>query len=268
MHLEPPLSYQCFEFRCILTSGNSNPLLVVAREPDGRPTQVVLKVRQPAVPEGHFGPTSLACELICAALARAAGLAVPDYGIATVTREFAESVPDNTVRDVLLNNLGPNFATRYLPGRSPWLPSYSPTGELLRQLESVMAFDCALINGDRTCSKPNLLWNGDDVVLIDHSLALPVHKWSDAQIADSPLMPEHYVRRHATFTALANQGRLYEELFDAWRALPWTDIVLLRSWIPPEWERSPGDVDRIFTFLQGRDSRFRDIRDDLRRILR
>jgi len=268
MSLQAPLRYSCIEFRRVLSTGTSRPLLVVASEPDGGTAQVVLKVREPGVPNGHFGPTSLAAELVCSVLARAAGLTVPDYGIATVSREFAESVPDKPVRDLLLANLGPNFATRYLGGRSTWLPSYTPRGELLDRLEGVLALDCTLINGDRTHRNPNLLWDGDDVVLIDHSLALPVHAWSDEQRQQSPLMPEQHVRRHATYTALANQGRPYQALLDAWAALPWADVATLRSWIPPEWERCPGDLDRMFAFLERRDQRFNDIRHELVRIVR
>lgn len=268
MALQAPLRYRCVEFRRVLSSGNSQPLLVVAKEPDGGTTQVVLKVREPSVPDGHFGATSLASEMICAVLARVAGLTVPDYGVASVSREFAESVPDKDVRRLLLANVGPNFATRYLGGRSTWLPSYSPRGDLLERLEGVIALDCTLVNGDRTRSKPNLLWDGDDVVLIDHSLALPVHAWSDEELNESPLMPERHVKRHATYVALLNQGQSYQALLDAWTGLPWTDVVTLRSWIPPEWERKRGDLDRIFAFLERRSVRFRDIRHELLRIIR
>ncbi len=268
MSLQAPLRYKCIEFRRVLSSGNSQPLLVVAREPDGAATQVVLKVREPSVPNGHFGPTSLASELVCAVLARAAGLTVPDYGVAEVTREFAESAPDKEVRSLLRANIGANFATRYLGGRSTWLPSYSPRGELLERLEGVITLDCALINGDRTHMKPNLLWDGEDVVLIDHSLALPVHEWSDEQLEESPLMPERHVKRHATYKALFNQGQRYQALLDVWMGLPWSDVAALRSWIPPEWERKRGDVDRMFAFLERRSERFRDIRRDLVRVVK
>ena len=256
------------EFRKVLTSGNSKPMLVVGREPDGGTAPIVLKLMNPAVDQGHAGPTSLACELICAVLARTAGLTVPDYGIATVTREFAESAVDREVRTVLLANIGPNFATRYLGGRSVWIPSYSPRGDLLARLEGVLTFDCTLVNGDRTAKKPNLLWDGDDVVLIDHSLALPVYAWSPQEVADSPAMPERHVRKHAAYPALRDQGQRFKDLLDSWTNIPWADVAAIRSWIPTEWERRTGDLDRIFEFLGSRHRRFNDISMDLTRIVK
>lgn len=248
--------------------GNSQPLLVLAREDDGTTGRIVLKLRAPASDSGHEGATSLACELICSILARAAGLSVPDYGIALVTQEFAESIPDRRIRELLLRNVGPNFGSIFMPGLALWMPTYHARGELLDRLDGVLTFDATVINGDRTRAKPNLLWSGNDVFLIDHSLALPVHAWSDDEIQESPLFPERNVKKHATYPPLHELGQLFQQVLDAFRSLPWQDVDTLRTWIPPEWERTRGDIDRIFAFLRSRDGRSNAITMDLRRIVK
>jgi hypothetical protein len=103
--LQAPLNLSCFEYRRHLKGGVTNPLLVAARDASGESVEVVLKVRKPESRAGHFGATSLACELICAILARSIELSVPDYAVVEVPRELISAIPYETARRVLANNV-------------------------------------------------------------------------------------------------------------------------------------------------------------------
>lgn len=94
--LEGPERLFAFEFRRRLSGGVTRPALVVATDEDGTEVEIVVKCRRPDVRDGHFGPTSLACELICAVLARGMGISVPDYYVVEISSQLAKSVPDQS----------------------------------------------------------------------------------------------------------------------------------------------------------------------------
>jgi len=266
--IEEPLQLVAFEYRRELPGGRTGPLLVAAMLEDGSELEVVVKLRHPDARDGHFEGTSLACELVCSVLGRAVGLSVPDYSIVEIPAELPEGVADRRIRDLLTRNVGDNFATRYQEGYGLWNPAYRPrSSDLMEALEDVLSFDATVINGDRKAAKPNLLWRGENLLAIDHSLALPVHQWDDEVIASSPLMPEAEVRAHCAFDALAGRLRQFQAMLDRWRTrVPPEDLARLRTFIPASWERRPGDLDRVFRFLTERPPRFDAIAGELRRV--
>ena len=113
-----------------------------------------------------------------------------------------------------------------------------------------------------------MLWNGKQVILIDHSYALPIHTADETTLVSSPLFPEPNVREHCTFSSVSGGGSLFDSLFEKWQAVVGVrDLEQLRSWIPASWERSPGDLERIWRFLSARPTRFVAIQNDLKRIV-
>jgi hypothetical protein len=247
MNLEPPLSLVCTEYRVRLTNGSlSQPLIVGAEDDTGTMREVVLKVRTPD--RGvHFGPTSLACELICAILARALNLPVPQYAIVEIPPNFPDVVPDPDIKNLLAANIGENFATIYQHGYSIWFPAMPKSSSVLDDLEEFVGFDTVVLNHDRTAQKPNLLVKGEDFMLIDHSLAL------------HPLLPANYlmdaarVLKHCSARVLYQKSRKYEEPGQRWKVqIGTSDLDRLRSLIPTSWETKPGELDKIFDFLSQR----------------
>jgi len=258
--IEDPLQLECFEYRRRLAGGRTLPLLAAAMDNDGREYQVVLKLRHPEARDGHFGPTSLACELVCAMLARAVGLPVPEYAIVRIPPELPQAIPDESIRRLLSRNVGENFGSAYREGYALWDPDYRPRStEVLEALEEVLTFDATVINGDRKREKPNLLWRGDNLLMIDHSLALPMHLWSE-DVERSPLFPDDEITQHCTFRALTGTARTFSTLLPLWASdISPADILRLRASIPADWETQPGDLDRVFRFIEERPPRFDDI---------
>jgi hypothetical protein len=85
-----------------LVDGKTRPLLVFGLNDSDR-TKLVLKLRHPESPVGHFGPSSLARELICAVLARRLGLPVPDYAI--VRAAVAQPLLKNSVLATMFSSI-------------------------------------------------------------------------------------------------------------------------------------------------------------------
>jgi hypothetical protein len=204
-------------------------------------------------------------------IARAIGFTVPDYCVVQTPAELADAARRPDIKELLRRNPGPNFGSVFIEGSSPWVPpdeGNRPSDIVCSDLEDVLVFDSTLVNGDRKKEKSNLLWNGGDLIPIDHSLALPVHQWTNEQIKESPLFPEEEVRAHSSFPSISGQEREFSVLLDNWRdSITAEDITELRTFIPEDWERAAGDLDRIFAFLQGRSGQFDATTEHLRRIV-
>lgn len=269
--LDPPQALTAVELRDRLRGGNSRPWLVVALDAQGNETKVVLKLTHPGPPvgQGHYGATSLACELVSSALARAVGLNVPTYAVVEVTEAFARCTPPGEPRETFLRNVGHHFGCEFHPGLASWRPDSDVSStSLLDTIGDVLAFDATVINGDRKREKPNLLYRGDLVFPIDHSLALPMHLWDDATIDESPLFPDEQIRAHCVARQLTGAGRPLSRVFDAWRAnVDGEFLQRLRQVLPAAWERQRGDIDRVFRFVERRSTRFDDIAESLTRVL-
>ena len=217
---EPPLRLTAFEYRDEMKGGMTRPVLVAAFDEEGHEHKVVLKVRNPDVPTGHFGPTSLTCELVCSVVARSAGIPVPDYAIVTVTPQMVSTISDSRVRRLLTNNLGENFGCRYHPGFALWTTAMvATTASARRVFEDIYSFDAAVLNGDRTGDKPNLLFKGSETLAIDHSLALfahiiPVDQWT------TYVLPDDRLARHVTLGSLAGRNLPFDRLLDSISGVP------------------------------------------------
>ncbi len=252
-----------------MEGGLTRPLLMAAMNESGRESLVVVKLRHPDHPGGHYEGTSLACELIVSMLARSVGLPVPDYAVVDLPREILPAISDRQLRDLMGRNIGPNFGCVYHEGMALWDPGLRPKSpEMVDALADVLTLDATVINGDRKGARPNLLYRGESILLIDHSLALPVHEWNAEAIAYSPVFPAEQVRAHCTFGALAGRTRSFDKLHGRWQTeVSAMDLDRIRTSIPTEWERRSGDLERIFSFLAQRPQRFSDIAADLRRIV-
>ena len=261
-----PLLLECVEVRGRARGGNSKPLLVQAIASDDQRHDVVLKVRKPDG-TGHFEGTSLACELIAAMLGQYLGLSVPPYAIVNVSPALVRAIRDRKDAALLGENLGLNFGSVFINRCSTWTPRPSVKESLRMQLESVLCFDSSIINGDRTSIKPNLIYNGEQLYIIDHALAIPVHQWSDEEIDQSPLFPDGYIRNHCSFMSLLKKQITFENFFHQWRTKVDSNVLVqIRKHIPKSWEQHPGHLDSIFKFLQGRDARTEEQRVEIVRV--
>ena len=125
------------------------------------------------------GRKTLVAEVICGALARAVGLAVPDLVTVDLDPGLAAGEPDEEVQDLLRASGGLNLGVDYLPGA---LDLDRPgTVVDVGWAARLLWFDAYVGNVDRTWRNPNLLlWHGRPFA-IDHGAALTFHhSWAGA----------------------------------------------------------------------------------------
>lgn len=254
----PPLRATAIEFKNRLDGGLSRPPLVIAEDSSGVHHKIVIKLRHPSSKGNHWGPTSLACELLCSIIARALGLSVPDYFIIDNNAEFANSLPDRDLRDLFLNNIGENFGTRYHFGCMGWDSNIRGQGTGIASIfENILSFDTAILNGDRKSDKPNMLCSGSEFFLIDHSLVFASHQYKCEYIEETcksgPLFGEDEISKHCTFPYLRNRKMTFQTLLSEWQALV-SDSFLgnIRAILPSSWETNKGDLDKIFWMVKNR----------------
>lgn len=144
------------------------------------------------------GARTLVAEVIAGALARAAGLDVPEVVALEVGPELGRNEPDGEIRDLLKASVGLNVGLDYLPGSITFDPVAGPPPPEPTASE-VVFLDALLSNVDRTARNPNLLCWHRRLWLIDHGAALYFHHaWAEApdpalgtfpQVKDHVLLP-------------------------------------------------------------------------------
>jgi hypothetical protein len=130
------------------------------------------------------GPKALAAEVICAGLARACGLPVPEQAIVQLDPALAPGEPDQEIQDLLRASGGQNLGVDFLPGALDFETGAATVEPALAG--RIIWFDAVVSNADRSWRNPNLLlWHGE-LYLIDHGAALTFHhRWSGAAAAAS-----------------------------------------------------------------------------------
>ena len=119
------------------------------------------------------GRKTLVAEVICAGLARAAGLRVPDLVAVDLDPALAAGEPDQEVQDLLRASAGLNLGVDFLPGALDLdRPATVVDSDWAARL---LWFDAFVGNVDRSWRNPNLLlWHGD-LWVIDHGASVYFH---------------------------------------------------------------------------------------------
>ncbi len=139
------------------------------------------------------GPKVLVAEVICAALARAVGLPVPELVAIELDPALSPGEPDEEIQALLKASAGLNLGVDYLPGALDFDPA-SLDGDV-GLAGRVVWFDALIQNADRSWRNPNMLHWHDRLILIDHGAALVFHHdW--ARAAESAAR-EYGIGQHA-----------------------------------------------------------------------
>jgi hypothetical protein len=119
------------------------------------------------------GVKTLVAEVVCAGLARALGLRVPELVLVDVDPDLGRSDPDQEVQDLLRASGGLNLGMDFLPGSL----GFDPLAHELDPVEAstVLWFDALVGNVDRSWRNPNLLMWHRQLWLIDHGATLTFH---------------------------------------------------------------------------------------------
>lgn len=121
------------------------------------------------------GPRALVAEVICAGIAGALELPVPDLAVVELDEAFGASEPDPEIQDLLRASHGINIGLRYLDGAFNF--ALRAAGDLVDPslAARIVWLDALVTNPDRTPRNPNILVWRRSPWLIDHGSALYAH---------------------------------------------------------------------------------------------
>lgn len=194
------------------------------------------------------GPPVLVAELLCAELARAAGLPVPEVVQIDLDAALGRNEPDPEIRQLLMASVGLNLGLDYLPGAI----TYDPAAELRERAHAastaaappdaelasrITLFDAFVTNPDRTARNPNLLRWHRRLWLIDHGAALYFqYSWqADAPTAGART-PFSRIQDHVLLTKASQVPEAAAHLQACWTPAL---VAELAARIPESWLSSP-----------------------------
>lgn len=192
------------------------------------------------------GTPVLVAELLCAELARAAGLPVPEVVQIDLDAALGRNEPDPEIRQLLMASVGLNLGLDYLPGaitydpaaelrdRSHGGPSTPPDAELASR---VVLFDAFVTNPDRSARNPNMLRWHRRLWLIDHGAALYFqYSWQAEAPTAGARAPFSRIQDHVLLTRASQVPEAAAHLQACWTP---AFIADLTSKLPESWLSSP-----------------------------
>ncbi len=268
-----PIKLEAAQYSSDMQKGVTRAKLVSAIDTHGKLKDVVLKLNKPNAIAGgaHRIGTSSASELICAMIARKLDLNVQDYAIVNVTQDFAETTRkiNHQIGNLFLNNIGEHFGSIYDESLMDWKPTFdNHSQEVIKQLEDILTFDVVIMNPDRRKGNPNLMYNANRLVPIDHSLAF-INILSPQGDYNNLIIPKSYdIRDHCGVQHLMNKGCLYRRILDKWQQrINSHNLSEIRTMLPYSWQTNESEIDKIFRFLDDRHLNFIDISNRLMEVL-
>lgn len=230
-----------------LTTGRNVPLILECEKAHGT---VLVAAKLSSSPCGVNG---LIRECYASLLARDLGLTVADPYVVEISEEFIASIPraHPEARAALSAASRCAFACEYLGGGySVWPAQKSIPSELFEAACEIFAFDGLIYNSDRRANKPNLLSNGDKLLILDHELAFEIgllgtallpYPWTPGSLAFMSESPQE----HLFANKLKGKAVDLSRLEAAWTAITDAQIAQYATFLPDDWSNGavlPGSI--------------------------
>ena len=212
------------------------------------------------------GPIGLLFECVAAQLALCLGLRTPAPAIVELDHSLADATPKREVATRIRDSAGLNYGSFNLtPGYITW-PIDARVPLALRQPAlDVMAFDALIENVDRRREKPNLLWKGDELVVIDHELAFSFVRTIGAKAAPFEYDALDFLSYHPLFAGLKGHSVDLDRFVGELKSLDRPALESLFEGTPREFGRE--HQEEIVEWLLSAAQRTHILVDALRRLL-
>lgn len=218
-------------FQKQLETGRTKPCLFIC---DDNETEGEYVVKLKASLES--AETGLVAELMASQLAVFLDLPTPEPAIIRVDPAIAEVINDSELANKLKKSAGLNFGSKLVTGGFKTWPVGEAVPMFLKSLAcEIFAFDAFIQNPDRRAQKPNILWKGEELLIIDHEMAFsfvydicpPKNPW---QVTDLD-----FLRKHLFYHNLKNQPINLDRFAGALETLSEKKLNNMTSNLPEEW---------------------------------
>ena len=183
-------------------------------------------------------PSACARELIAICIANEMDYVVPEPVVVNITNEFVETLRGNDAYSLASRSIGYNFGSQYVEGSFQQILKGQKLPEgLYSRVVDLFAFDLFISNADRNHDRPNMLTDGENILIFDHELAFGFTR--DIRKNPHPwLILDHdmaWIRNQYLFPVLQGREHNFENFvkkLDLLNADFWSN---LESIIPTAW---------------------------------
>lgn len=229
-----PVHLSATTFLKQFTSGRTGPCVFECVDDAGEPAgEYVVKLQA----NMNAGATASMFEMIGALLADELGFSVPQPAIVEIAPELADGISDLAVRGPVRESAGLNFGSEFKTGGyAVWQPGRRVADHLLSQAFDVFAFDALIENPDRRPEKPNLLENGDEMVLIDHEAAFSFIFALGTDSEPWTLSQAGFLTNHVFFPDLKSLIPQFDRIHSALEAFTQDQWDQMEGILPEAWK--------------------------------
>lgn len=234
-----------------MRNGKTTPFLMACEKETGDEVELVAKFSKGC--EDHCG--GLICEAISAALAKDLGLPIPCPYVLNISPEFIATVAEPADRMFLEQSCSKGFGSERLPDSySTWVsPSGKISDSLLASARSVIAFDSLFVNPDRRAENPNLMFNGRQIAVIDHEMALRQDMilfwkapWTSGAFESPSSLEKHLLYRITKGSVLSDFNEFLQKL----AMITDARIEEYASAIPIDWHQNKERISTAITYIR------------------
>ncbi len=245
-----------------LIHGRTKPCIFLCEDGNGNLSEYVVKLKAGM----ETRENGLAAELISSQLADFFDIPTPAPAIINLDPILAEAIPQSDLFYKMLESEGMNFGSKVITGGfKTWPVDESIPSNLHALAVEIFCFDALIQNPDRRVTKPNVLWKGDELFIIDHEMAFSFiysvnHTAKPWEISKLVFMQEHLFYRK-----LKGQSLNFDRFTGALELLSIGVIKTITENIPKKWQRN--NISKITDHLIEIVNHVNDFIDQIRRVL-
>lgn len=218
----------------VFNTGTTQPMLVtgVCKKTGVQDNYVVKFKSSP-----RMNPISCCAELVASFIAMELGLNVVEPALIEISFEFVETIRGRDGYKTASNSIGMNFGCKYVPAHLSFTSNQPLNDNQQKQAKEIFPFDIFISNPDRRIDKPNMITNGENIVIFDHELAF-------AFIMDFIKNPEpwiindhelSWIRNHYFYSYLRKSEHNFDSFVDKFSILNDDFWNKCNYTIPNEW---------------------------------
>lgn len=247
----------------VLHSGRTKPCIFFCEDEGGENSgEYVVKLKTGM----EAGVNGLAAELIASQLAIFLDIPTPEPAIIELDKVMAEAIPDTDLALRIRSSSGLNFGSKVITGGFDTWPISKTIPSNLRTLAAeIFAFDALINNPDRRVEKPNILWKGDDLFVIDHEMSLMFAYAILPNPNPWQVTNFEFMRRHLFFGQLKGQALQLDRFAGALEMLTESTLKSMIANVPEEWRTD--NIAKITTHISEIVHHNNDFVDEVRRTL-
>jgi hypothetical protein len=190
--------------------------------------------------------TGLAFELIASQLARFLNIKSPDPAIIRIDAEIGRLIDNTELATKIMESVGLNFGSKFITGGfSTWPIGMEVPSTLMQSATEIFAFDALIQNPDRRVEKPNILWKGDELYIIDHEMSFSFVYDIFPSLSPWKINSFSFLKGHLFYRSLQRKTLNLDRFHTALKTLSDETIETLLLNIPQEWNN-----DKIFLIAQ------------------